>query len=143
VDLKHKDATTSFKFFSFGRDRPASSKRPGVQQIDRRLDPQGLTTLFTPTSSPSADIIFVHGLGGSSRLTWAKNHDLDLFWPLKWLPLEADLDSARIFSFGYDAHFISQQRKGVLSISDFAQDLLYQMRYPPDGKTLPLGKVRS
>lgn len=118
---------------SFQRDRTPS----------RSLDPQGLIPIYTPPASPSADIIFVHGLGGSSQLTWAKNHDINLFWPREWLPLEADISSARIFSFGYDAQFKSQEKRGVLSISDFARDLLYQMRYPPSeyGKLFPLGKV--
>lgn len=118
------------------------SQQPPAQ-YDRRQDPQGLTTLYTPPSLPSADIIFIHGLGGSSQATWCKNHDLDLFWPSKWLPLDTDIGTARIFSFGYDAPFLSPQKGGVMGIGDFAKDLLYQMRFPPDGDDggLPIGKV--
>lgn len=110
---------------------------------DRRFEPQGLSTIFTPVGSPAADIIFVHGLGGSSRMSWAKGYDMELFWPQRWLPLEDELSSTRIFTFGYDAHFNTQERKNFLSISDFAKDLLYQMRYPPDegDSGEPLGKV--
>lgn len=136
--------TKSFALLpSFHRDRRPSSRLRHPRSDARSLDPQGLSILYTPPSLPSADIIFVHGLGGSSRLTWAKDHDISLFWPLEWLPLEDGISSARISSFGYDAQFKSQQQRGYLSISDFAKDLLYQMRYTPndDSMPVPLGEV--
>src|SRR2546421_6612636 len=34
---------------------------------DRRLDPLGLTLLYEPEGPPVADIVIVHGLGGTSR----------------------------------------------------------------------------
>ena len=87
--------------------------------------------LYEPESSPSADIVFVHGLGGTSRHTWSKNRDLRLFWPQQWLPYEADLASARILTFGYNAHFssVSYGKQNILNISDFAKDLLFSLKF--------------
>lgn len=139
---RHSSTTSTTPSLFRRRDEPSSRRRTNT--ADRRADPLGLTAIYTPPSTPSVDIIFVHGLGGSSRFTWCKNHDLDLFWPLKWLPLEEDVSSARIFTFGYDSLFKSQQRTGVNRIENFARTLLYHMRNPPKDveSLLPLGKVR-
>lgn len=98
---------------------------------ERRDDPLGLTILHEPESSPSADIVFVHGLGGTSRHTWSRNRDLQLFWPLEWLPYEPELATARIMTFGYNSHFssVSQKQENILNISDFAKDLLFSMKF--------------
>ncbi|KAI1391444.1 uncharacterized protein F4822DRAFT_427295 [Hypoxylon trugodes] len=107
--------------------------REDVSQSDNETGagPLGLTVVYTPKDVPKADIIFVHGLGGTSRWTWSKNKDPDLFWPLKFLPLEADICQARILTFGYNAEF---RMKGSVSTSilDFAKDLLYDMKYARD-----------
>lgn len=97
---------------------------------DRRTDPLGLTLLHEP-ESPTADIVFIHGLDGTSRHTWSKNRDPNLFWPLKWLPYEPELSSARIMTFGYNSHFssISNRKEGILNVSDFAKDLLFSMKF--------------
>ena len=106
---------------------------------DRRLDPLGLTVLYEPDGTPSADIIFVHGLGGSSRQTWSKNRDPALFWPLEWLPHEVSLSSARILTFGYNAHFAQLSGKAnILNISDFAKELLYALRFATGAEQRPL-----
>jgi len=100
---------------------------------DRRLDPLGLTVLYEPEGPPVADIVFVHGLGGTSRQTWCKDRDPSLFWPCEWLPQERGLRNARVTSFGYNAHFASFSSKGnILNISDFAKDLLFKMRFATD-----------
>lgn len=93
----------------YGRSQDSDSKRKDRSR-DRRADPLGLTILHEPESSPSADIVFVHGLGGTSRHTWSKNRDLQLFWPLEWLPYEPELTSARIMTFGYNSHFCITQK---------------------------------
>ena len=106
---------------------------------DRRLDPLGLTVLYEPDGPPSADIIFVHGLGGSSRQTWSENRDPALFWPLEWLPHEVSLSSARILTFGYNAHFAQLSGKAnILNISDFAKELLYALRFATGAEQRPL-----
>jgi pimeloyl-ACP methyl ester carboxylesterase len=108
--------------------QPGSKARE--RSRDRRLDPLGLTILHEPEGPPVADIVFVHGLGGSSRQTWCKNHDPSLFWPCEWLPQERGLRDARVTSFGYNAHFASlSSKENILNISDFAKDLLFKMRF--------------
>ena len=85
----------------------------------------------------------MHGLGGASRQTWSKNRDPELFWPQSWLPKEPDICTARILSFGYNAHFLSVGPKNVSSISDFAKSLLFEMKYGKDEavQDLQIGKV--
>ncbi|KAI0008496.1 hypothetical protein F4779DRAFT_449667 [Xylariaceae sp. FL0662B] len=109
---------------------------------ERKDDPLGLTLIYTPDGEPSADIIFIHGLGGSSRLTWSNNHDLNLFWPLEWLPCDQDVSRARIFTFGYNADFRSTSQSAVLGITDFAKNLLFDMLYgrSQSGQNLCLGQ---
>lgn len=94
---------------------------------------------------PVADLIFVHGLGGSSRLSWCKDHDVDRFWPLSWLPNDPVIRRARIFTFGYNADFRSSSQSPTLGIADFATALLFDMRYgrDQDGKNFELGQVRA
>ena len=109
-------------------------------------DPLGLNVLYRPSGDPKADVIFVHGLGGSSRMTWSKNHDLDYFWPKNFLPNEPELNESRILSFGYDANFRPGKGKNKMSILDFAKDLLYGMKYgqdelAPENRYLNIGSV--
>ncbi|KAI0913073.1 hypothetical protein F4823DRAFT_104108 [Ustulina deusta] len=88
----------------------------------------------------SLDMIFVHGLGGHSRKTWSKNHDPTLFWPQLWLPSEPGFANARIFTFGYDAAWRGAT-KSVSNVTDFAKELLFEMRFGSDssGEDLNLG----
>lgn len=87
-------------------------------------DPLGLVLIHDP-GHHEADIIFVHGLGGSSRKTWSWNRDTDIFWP-SWIHHEEGLSHFRIFSFGYDANF--RDSDTPLSILDFSKSLLVRMR---------------
>lgn len=94
----------------------------------------GLNVVYCPpNNSHKANIVFVHGLGGASRKTWSKDAKPALFWPLTFLPLEADLCLARILTFGYDAHF---RKAGNLntSVLDFAKDLLFDLKHARDGQ---------
>jgi len=94
--------------------------------------PLGLNVVYAPkTGKRKADIVFIHGLGGTSRFTWSKNKDPDLFWPLKFLPLDHDIGQARILSFGYNASF-QRRGKGQVSISDFAKELLFDLKFATD-----------
>jgi hypothetical protein len=92
---------------------------------------------------PLVDIILVHGLGGTSRATWSKNRDPAMFWPQEWLPMEPDIQLARIISFGYNAHFAAAGPAPISDISDFAKDLLYGMKFSKteDAEDLDIGKV--
>jgi hypothetical protein len=87
-----------------------------------------LNVIHVPDNPHTIDVIFIHGLGGTSKQTWSKNKDPSLFWPKEWLPLEPDISSARILSFGYNAHFAAPG-KNILNISDFARELLFAMKF--------------
>lgn len=99
----------------------------------------GLHIVYGPTQY-KVDIIFVHGLGGTSHMTWTKNKDPDLFWPATFLSQESDIKDARILTFGYRADIIKSNDSSVL---DFAKDLLFEMKYArgPTGNSIGLGKV--
>ena len=119
------------------------TSRSRVTSQDRRADPLGLSVLYSPRLPPSADMIFIHGLGGTSHQTWSKGNDPELFWPYKWLPLEPDICTSRIFSFGYDAKFSSASSVSISNLSDFAKSLLFCMRFGKDvnGKDFGIGNV--
>lgn len=91
-------------------------------------DPLGLQLIANPPS-PTADIIFIHGLGGSAFRTWSWQRNRDNFWP-RWLVHDEQLQHCRIFTFGYDANFKGKARG--LDVVDFAKDLLLQMLHHPD-----------
>ncbi|KAL3420621.1 nacht and wd domain protein [Phlyctema vagabunda] len=123
---------------------PASRVRessPPSHSTTKSSDHLGLNVIFEP-EDPLVDIIFVHGLGGTSRATWSYNRDLDFFWPGKWLPLEPDIQNARILSFGYNAHFAAPGPAPIAGISDFAKDLLFEMKYAKNKRLedLEIGK---
>ena len=87
-------------------------------------DPLGLSLVYA-FPNPILDIIFVHGLGGSSRGTWSWERNPLNFWP-PWLADDAELTRARIFTFGYNANFTGHYTS--LNILDFAKDLLFRMK---------------
>ncbi|ROW08795.1 hypothetical protein VMCG_02977 [Cytospora schulzeri] len=102
----------------------------------------GLNVIYTPDNGHNVDIIFVHGLGGTSKWTWSKNKSPELFWPLTFLPLEPDICLARILTFGYNASF-QKPGSAVVSVLDFAKDLLFDLKYGKDKHMdeLDMGKV--
>ncbi|TPX16279.1 uncharacterized protein E0L32_003928 [Thyridium curvatum] len=116
----------------------AQSRRPSVNDPGQL----GLNVVYCPNNGHKANIVFVHGLGGTSRKTWSKHADPELFWPLTFLPLEPDLCLARILTFGYNADF---RKAGNLntSVLDFAKDLLFDLKYARDeqGDALDMEKV--
>lgn len=101
------------------KDQPAASV----------TDPIGLTLVYSPGDGTiKADIVFIHGLGGTSRMTWSKDRNIRLFWPGEFLPLENELCQTRIFTFGYNADVKSGSRTSS-SILTFAKDLLFDLNY--------------
>lgn len=111
-------------------------------------DPLGLKVIHKPPGDRRVDIVFVHGLGGSSRNTWSKNHHPDFFWPLKFLPFEPDINEARISTFGYNANFRLGSGKNKMSVLDFAKDLLYDLKYAkiesvPELEDLGMGEAST
>ncbi|KAK0716184.1 hypothetical protein B0H67DRAFT_666819 [Lasiosphaeris hirsuta] len=115
----------------------ASTLGPSREGQDRRDDPLGLLVLHAPPER-TIDILFIHGLGGTSLRSWCYERHLDNLWPKLWLP--NDLPTARILTFGYNAHFSSRKAQASYTIGDFASDLLFRMRY---GEKTPerLGQV--
>ena len=83
--------------------------------------PTGLNTLWVPTETAIADLIFVHGLGGGSQSSWSKSSDPSLYWPQEWLPKDPGFTDVRIHSFGYNSNWGKQS---TLNVHDFAKSLL-------------------
>lgn len=138
-ELKQRSPTESSNLSSFSIV-PSKSLYKSKRKLNP-TDPLGLTLIHEP-ASPELDIIFIHGLGGTSRQTWSKNRDPNLFWPHKWLPFEPQINQARIFSFGYNANFLSST-ESTLNISDFAKSLLLSMKFVTNNENekLEIGKV--
>ncbi|KAJ0123281.1 hypothetical protein J7T55_011746 [Diaporthe amygdali] len=105
---------------------------------DRRNDPLGISVLHEPDIPRKVDVLFIHGLGGTSIRSWCKSRDPEFLWPKLWLPYEPGLSSARILTFGYNAHFASTKGSSSQTIGDFATDLLFRMKYG-DAETESLG----
>ena len=104
-------------------------------------DPLGLTILFEPdNTSPSVDIVFVHGLGGRSMHTWSLGKKPELFWPREWLPFEPAMQNARISTFGYDADSCVKDVKMISNVADFANDILLELAFAQNND-LNFGKV--
>ena len=121
--------------------RPDPSR---TRSFSRSDNPLGLTVLYEPETSPSSDIVFVHGLGGTSLGTWAKEHKPEHLWPERWLPHEPDIHSARILTFGYNANFAAVGAAPITGIGDFAKELLYAMKFGKNAQVeeLDIGQVR-
>lgn len=92
-------------------------------------DPLGLIAVTDP-EEPTADIIFVHGLGGSAYKSWSWNRNTDNFWPT-WLARDDYLGCVRIFTYGYNSN--PRGDAHGLDVMDFAKDLLLQMLNHSDG----------
>ncbi len=117
------DAPKQRKFERFPSSPDALSSKEGVSK-----DPLGLTVIHEPDTPPLLDIIFVHGLGGTSRATWPEQGDLDYFWPQKWLPFEPGTRSASLLSFGYNFAYAATWSDPMTSIADVAKGLLYSIK---------------
>lgn len=125
-------------FDSKNRRRSRSPAAPSTR------DPLGLHLIHRPeNAAPKADIVFIHGLGGTSRSTWSKDRDPELFWPSTFLPLEQDICNMRIFTYGYNAEFMKAGGRSSTSILDFAKNLLFDMKFFIDNTAIDLsiGKV--
>ena len=123
---------------------PFNSREYTITTSHTTHDPLGLNVIHVPDTPHTIDIIFVHGLGGTSKQTWSKNKDPNLFWPKEWLPLEPEISPARMLSFGYNAHFAAPGRN-ILNISDFARELLFAMKFGTDehSSALDIGRVSA
>lgn len=110
-----------------------TTSNDSLAPAEQSRDPIGLRVVYWPPEERIADIVFVHGLGGSSRMTWSKNRDLDYFWPLQFLTQEPGLiNRTRILTFGYNSNFRPGAGKNQMSILDFAKELLFDLKYGQD-----------
>ncbi|KAM3498012.1 hypothetical protein MY10362_008654 [Beauveria mimosiformis] len=119
------------------------SSSPKLECAEQVSGPLGLTVLHEPHEKHCADIIFIHGLSGSSYKTWCKDRAPGSFWPQEWLPHDEDLHSARIFTYGYNSKLKSPKKSPNFGISTFASDLLYDLVFGKgtDGHGFRLGEV--
>ena len=130
--ITHHAASRSLSDPSLQIDRHDSQLRLIASKIERPVSPQptqtdnplGLTLIHCPLS-PQFDLVFVHGLGGTSVGTWSHERVSSFFWP-PWLADDTVLSSCRTFTFGYNAAFATQYSSA--GILDFAKDLLFRMR---------------
>ncbi|KEY74437.1 hypothetical protein S7711_04475 [Stachybotrys chartarum IBT 7711] len=138
----HDSRTVSERPPNQPRSLPDTSFGEGNDIATLEANTLGLNVVYTPTASHHFDIVFVHGLGGTSRNTWTKSKDPDLFWPVKFLTLEPDLRLARILTFGYNAML---RKAGHLSTStlDFAKALLFDLKYATDEQNQNLDMGRA
>ena len=121
-DLERR-RTTGFK--SFFRWR-SPFRRASEDKVTSDKDPLGLRVVV-PVTDAVADIVFIHGLGGSSRKTWSNTDDI--FWPQEWLRLDEAFRDVRIHTFGYNSGFI---KSNILDIQEFAKSLLEWISDYPD-----------
>ena len=133
---------STFQSLPIRRSSNQTDNKISVPGNSPETGPLGLNVVYTPDNGRKVDIVFIHGLGGTSRGTWTKSRDPEKFWPLTFLPLEPDICLARIMTFGYNATF---QATGnvTTSILDFAKELLFDLKYAKDQNTneLDVGTV--
>lgn len=113
--------------------RVAHTNTDASEDESQETDPLGLTTLYDPAPRKAiVDIIFIHGLGGSSRKTWSNSSRPRSFWPQDWLPVERGFEDVRVHSFGYRADWGKKwQQQSILNIHDFAESLIGGLRNHP------------
>ena len=126
----------SHQSWPFNRKREIKETEVSEKPSDRYGLEIVLDPLTESTNGDVANIIFVHGLGGSARGTWTYEPGAK-FWP-SWLHHVKGLQNARVMTFGYDAdwHRIWNP-KNLLDVSDFATQLLdhlfrHYSKYPKD-----------
>src|SRR5258708_13176859 len=71
--------------------------------------------------SPTADLIFIHGLNGHRCATWTNKSGV------YWLPwLESHLPDVRVWTYGYDADIFSGSRDALdVHATKFLTELLH------------------
>ncbi|KAK5682670.1 hypothetical protein LTS10_005799 [Elasticomyces elasticus] len=148
-DRRRSSATKDTKATYAASRRPSDSvlspfpSYSGARPSPTGANVRGLRVVYQPSTAGPVDIIFVHGLGGHIWKTWAKGDDPELFWPSQWLPEDAVIGKARVFSFGYNSEFGPGSGKTVTNVADFAKDLLNDMRFGQDdeGHDFKIGSV--
>ncbi|KAH6680769.1 NACHT and WD domain protein [Halenospora varia] len=142
TNSNQENYNSSTKSLTLESERSISPNSQVLKKTEVLADPLGLNVIYSPENGHKVDIVFIHGLGGTSRLSWSKHKDPDLFWPLTFLPLEPDVCLARILTFGYNANIRKASNTGT-SVLDFAKDLLFDLKYAKNGEMeeLNMGSV--
>ncbi len=98
----------------------------------RRFKPQadtdlGLSNVHNP-ESPTADLIFIHGLNGHFQRTWTNGSKI--FW-LEWLGEHGHLPDVCVWTYGYNAEMTFGSRYALrsrdalqLNVAIFLSELL-------------------
>ena len=123
---RHLSTSSASGRFSFAR--ALSRRDAGSDSSHEAKGSFGLNTLFEPSGSAVANLIFVHGLGGGSRSTWTKSGDPSLYWPKEWLPQDTAFRDVCIHSFGYNSNW---DKESTLNIHDFSKSLLGSLQDCP------------
>ncbi|ATY61672.1 NACHT and WD domain [Cordyceps militaris] len=121
-----RDSQITYATDSYASQASTTSQHSKSSWVSESSGPLGLNVVYTPEQGQQADIVFVHGLGGTSRATWTKDKNPNLFWPLTFLATDPDLCVARILTFGYDANF-RKPRNSQATLRDFAKELLFDL----------------
>ena len=107
------------------KDDPSNIDGFGLFRLDSRNGTKlGENTIGASSRSQvevkphTADVIAIHGLGGSAYKTWT--HENGVLWLRDFAPNE--FPGARIYTFGYDSGFAFS--KGTGTMRDFAKSLL-------------------
>ncbi|KAJ0166154.1 Protein SERAC1, partial [Colletotrichum tanaceti] len=92
-------------------------------------NPHGFFQVYEPENGqPCAEIVLVHGLGGTSQKTWTWPDDPHCFWPREMCNLDP-LQMARVWTHGYPADGLKRpMTKSVADINDFAEDFLNHLK---------------
>ncbi len=75
----------------------------------------------------SANVVFVHGLGGDVKRTWQATKDQASFWPA-WLA--QDIESLSVYSLGYEAT-VSRWRGSAMDLPGRAANVLDRLLAEP------------
>ena len=144
-NIESYQSNASNESISAGPISPANTAARVQERIrNKQIDSLGLNILYEPDdSTPVADLVFLHGVGGGSCQTWTHGGRPDTFWPLDWLSTEHVLRGTRISSFGYNTQLTSNDPDRLLDISDHAKDLLAKLRFGTgrESRSLNIGRT--
>ncbi|KAI0158724.1 NACHT and WD domain-containing protein [Pestalotiopsis sp. NC0098] len=130
-------STQSSRTFTLRNLTKRNKNSEEAHSVSHGKGPLGLTTLWSPSESGIADVVFIHGLNGGSQSTWTYNGDKTTFWPKEWLPEDSAFQDVRLHSFGYSSGW---SHASILNINDFAQALLASIQ---DAPQIPRGDSAS
>ncbi len=101
----------------------------GPQQLLHDENRYGLNIIYEPKDGPPcADIVLVHGLGGTCERTFTWPDWPNCFWPEEIAQI-APFTRTRILTFGYYARGLkSWTRKSTAGLNDLALNLLCQLK---------------